>query len=98
MNTIFPIPKRYVVVVSLIFVGVLLMRYSAVANAHRERTQNDPLNANMSDGIPAGMIVTALPFNAMNRHLATATFGRGVYMLYQVEPRVWPRPTPHPRP
>ena len=53
---------------------------------------------NMSDGIPTGMVVTALSFNAMNRHLAAATFGRGVYMLYQVQPRVRPRPTPHPRP
>ena len=52
----------------------------------------------MSDGIPTGMIVTALSFNAMNRHIAAATFGRGVYTLYQVEPRVRPRPTPHPRP
>ena len=53
---------------------------------------------NMSDGIPTGMIVTALSFNALNRRVAAATFGRGVYMLYQVEPRVRPRPTPHPWP
>jgi photosystem II stability/assembly factor-like uncharacterized protein len=53
---------------------------------------------NMSDGIPTGMVVTALSFNAMNRHLAAATFGRGVYVLYQAEPRVRPRPTPYPRP
>ena len=53
---------------------------------------------NMSDGIPTGMVVTALSFNAMNRHLAAATFGRGVYMLRLVEPRVRPRPTPPPRP
>lgn len=37
-------------------------------------------------------------FNAMNRDLAAATVGRGVYMLYQVERRVWPRPSPHPTP
>ena len=53
---------------------------------------------NMSEGIPTGMVVTALSFNATNRHLAAATFGRGVYMLNRVEPRVRPRPTPHPRP
>lgn len=53
---------------------------------------------NMSDGIPRGMIVTALSFNATNRYLAAATFGRGVYMLHLGEPRVRPRPTPNPRP
>ena len=53
---------------------------------------------NMSEGIPTGMVVTALSFNATNRHLAAATFGRGVYVLNRVEPRVRPRPTPHPRP
>ena len=61
-------------------------------------TDGGAIWGNMSDGIPTGMIVTALSFNAMNRHLAAATFGRGVYMLYQIEPRVRPRPTPHPRP
>jgi photosystem II stability/assembly factor-like uncharacterized protein len=36
---------------------------------------------NMSDGIPAGMTVTALSFNATSRQLAASTYGRGVYML-----------------
>jgi photosystem II stability/assembly factor-like uncharacterized protein len=36
---------------------------------------------NISDGIPAGMAVSALSFNAMSRQLAASTFGRGVYML-----------------
>jgi photosystem II stability/assembly factor-like uncharacterized protein len=53
---------------------------------------------NMSEGIPTGMVVTALSFNAMNRHLAASTYGRGVYMLKLVEPRVRPLPTPRPRP
>jgi photosystem II stability/assembly factor-like uncharacterized protein len=56
---------------------------------------------NLSDGIPTGMVVTALSFNAMNRHLAAATFGRGVYTRYvgqSVQPHHGPRPTPHPRP
>ena len=53
---------------------------------------------NMSEGIPTGMVVTALSFNATNRHLAAATFGRGVYVLNRVEPRVRPRPTRTPGP
>ena len=53
---------------------------------------------NMSDGIPTGIVVTALSFNAVNRHLAAATYGRGVYLLKLLEPRVRPRPTPLPRP
>lgn len=52
----------------------------------------------MSKGIPSGMVVTALSFNATNRHLAAATFGRGVYVLDHVEAVVRPRPTPYPRP
>ena len=52
---------------------------------------------NMSAGIPPGMVVTALSFNAMNRQLAASTFGRGVYMLELVQPHVQPRPTPRPR-
>ena len=36
---------------------------------------------NMSDGIPAGMTVSALSFNAMSRQLAASTYGRGVYIL-----------------
>jgi photosystem II stability/assembly factor-like uncharacterized protein len=56
---------------------------------------------NMSDGIPTGMVVTALSFNAMNRQLAAATFGRGVYMLNvgrSGRPHRGPSPTRHPRP
>jgi photosystem II stability/assembly factor-like uncharacterized protein len=53
---------------------------------------------NMNEGIPTGMVITALSFNATSRHLAAATFGRGVYVLNHVEPIVRPRPTPHPRP
>ena len=52
---------------------------------------------NMSDGIPPGMVVTALSFNAMNRQLAASTFGRGVYMLNvggSMQPPPRPRPTP----
>jgi photosystem II stability/assembly factor-like uncharacterized protein len=52
---------------------------------------------NMSDGIPAGMVVSALSFNASSRQLAASTYGRGVYMLHlDLPPR--PRPTPRPRP
>ena len=36
---------------------------------------------NISNGIPVGMAVTALSFNAISRHLAASTFGRGVYIL-----------------
>jgi photosystem II stability/assembly factor-like uncharacterized protein len=36
---------------------------------------------NMSDGIPAGMMVTSLSFNAVSRQLAASTYGRGVYIL-----------------
>jgi photosystem II stability/assembly factor-like uncharacterized protein len=51
---------------------------------------------NMSDGIPAGMVVSALSFNAFSRQLAASTFGRGVYMLHlDLPPR--PHPTPRPR-
>jgi hypothetical protein len=34
---------------------------------------------NMSDGIPAGMVVSALSLNAMSRQLAASTYGRGAY-------------------
>ena len=34
---------------------------------------------NMSEGIPAGMVVSALSFNAASRQLAASTYGRGVY-------------------
>lgn len=36
---------------------------------------------NMSDGIPAGIMVTGLSFNATSRQLAASTYGRGVYIL-----------------
>ena len=52
---------------------------------------------NMSDGIPAGLVVTALSFNTISRQLAASTFGRGVYMLH-LDPPPRPRPTPRPRP
>ena len=55
----------------------------------------------MSEGIPAGMVVTALSFNGASRQLAASTYGRGVYMLYvggSVLPNLRPRPTPLPRP
>ena len=50
---------------------------------------------NMSDGIPAGMMVSALSFNTSSRQLAASTYGRGVYMLHLDLP---PRPRPTPRP
>lgn len=56
---------------------------------------------NMSDGIPTGMVVTALSFNAASRQLAASTYGRGVYMLdvgRPERPRHTLRPTPRPRP
>jgi photosystem II stability/assembly factor-like uncharacterized protein len=36
---------------------------------------------NMSDGIPAGMVVSSLSFNTTSRQLAASTYGRGVYMF-----------------
>ena len=36
---------------------------------------------NMSEGIPSGMVVSSLSFNAASRQLAASTYGRGVYML-----------------
>ena len=56
---------------------------------------------NMSEGIPAGMVVSALSFNAASRQLAASTYGRGVYMLNvgrTVVPNPRPRATPLPRP
>jgi photosystem II stability/assembly factor-like uncharacterized protein len=56
---------------------------------------------NLGDGIPAGMAVTALSFNATNRQLAAATFGRGVYMLnvgQSERPHIAPSPTRRQRP
>jgi photosystem II stability/assembly factor-like uncharacterized protein len=52
---------------------------------------------NMSEGIPTGMKVTALSFNAMSRQLAASTYGRGAYMLHLGLPQR-PSPTPRPRP
>jgi photosystem II stability/assembly factor-like uncharacterized protein len=52
----------------------------------------------LSDGIPTGMVVTALSFNATNRQLAASTYGRGVYILRLEEPAVRPRPAPRRRP
>ena len=49
---------------------------------------------NLSDGIPTGMVVTALSFNAAIRQLAASTYGRGVYMLRLEEPAVRPRRRP----
>jgi photosystem II stability/assembly factor-like uncharacterized protein len=51
---------------------------------------------NMSEGIPTGMTVTALSFNATSRQLAASTFGRGVYM-FTFGRALKPRPTPRPR-
>ena len=56
---------------------------------------------NLSDGIPTGMVVTALSFNGASRQLAASTYGRGVYTLHvgrSVLPNPRPRPTPLPRP
>jgi photosystem II stability/assembly factor-like uncharacterized protein len=36
---------------------------------------------NMSNGIPAGIVVSSLSFNATSRQLAASTYGRGVYLL-----------------
>ena len=36
---------------------------------------------NMSAGIPAGMEVTSLSFNATSRHLAASTYGRGAFVI-----------------
>lgn len=50
----------------------------------------------MSEGIPAGMVVTALSFNAASRQLAASTYGRGVYFL-TLGQSVRPHPRPRPR-
>jgi photosystem II stability/assembly factor-like uncharacterized protein len=52
----------------------------------------------MSEGIPAGMVVTSLSFNAASRQLAASTFGRGVYLLHIGRSEQPPRPSPTPRP
>ena len=55
---------------------------------------------NMSQGIPTGMMVSSLSFNAASRQLAASTYGRGVYLLDVNRPIQPPRasPTPRPRP
>ncbi|HEY4285182.1 MAG TPA: hypothetical protein VGM62_19125, partial [Chthoniobacterales bacterium] len=42
--------------------------------------------ANMSNGIPAGMMIGALSFNAVSRQLAASTYGRGVYIANLARP------------
>jgi photosystem II stability/assembly factor-like uncharacterized protein len=49
---------------------------------------------NMSKGIPAGMVVSGLSFNASSRQLVASTYGRGVYVLGRAG---HPRPAPPPR-
>jgi len=51
----------------------------------------------MSQGIPTGMVVSSLSYNAASRQLAASTFGRGVYLLNVGGPVPLPRPTPRPR-
>jgi photosystem II stability/assembly factor-like uncharacterized protein len=55
---------------------------------------------NMSEGIPVGLEVSSLSFNAASRQLAASTYGRGVYMIKVGRPVQPPRarPTPRPRP
>ncbi len=56
---------------------------------------------NMNDGIPSGIVVSSLSFNAASRQLAASTYGRGVYILNvgrSVLPNPRPRATPLPRP
>jgi photosystem II stability/assembly factor-like uncharacterized protein len=52
---------------------------------------------NMSGGIPTGMEVSSLSYNAASRQLAASTYGRGVYLLDVGGPVPRPRPTPRPR-
>jgi len=52
----------------------------------------------ISQGIPGGMVVSSLSFNAASRQLAASTYGRGVYMLTVGRPIQLPRATPTPRP
>jgi len=54
---------------------------------------------NISAGIPTGMVVTSLSFNAASRQLAASTYGRGVYLLnvFRLVPLPRSSPTPHPR-
>ena len=53
---------------------------------------------NMSEGIPTGMVVSSLSFNAASRQLTASTYGRGVYMLNVGRCVQRPRPHPVPRP
>jgi photosystem II stability/assembly factor-like uncharacterized protein len=50
----------------------------------------------MTGGIPTGMVVSSLSYNAASRQLAASTYGRGVYLL-NVDGPLRPRPTPRPR-
>ena len=52
----------------------------------------------ISEGIPAGMVISSLSFNAGSRQLAASTYGRGVYMLDVGRQPPRGRPTPRPRP
>jgi photosystem II stability/assembly factor-like uncharacterized protein len=52
---------------------------------------------NMSGGIPTGVVVSSLSYNAASRQLAASTYGRGVYLLDVGGPVPRPRPTPRPR-
>ena len=51
----------------------------------------------ISEGIPTGVVVTSLSYNAASRQLAASTYGRGVYLLNVGGPVPRPRPTPRPR-
>ena len=52
----------------------------------------------MSDGLPAGLVVTGLSFNPTSRRLAASTWGRGVYFLDVPSPTPCPSCTPFPTP
>ena len=52
----------------------------------------------MSDGIPAGLIVNGLSLNPSTRRMAASTWGRGVYLLDVPAPTPCPSCTPIPTP